>query len=214
MPLGDAFLNPEHEQACLWSCTDHHVVNIEQQIVLEENGYRVGQVVGIIPARLMTLLNSKQTCIDPRRRILPCGEPMTLPLGPVLPRSTFLAKHGGQCQQFTLEQARFCLDVSASLTTDGRTRLEFSPKVEHRSTSLAVGVAADLSGLVNKLAPPHRSFPQLGWDVTLKPGETLVIGANLEKPDSLGCRSFVEADIAEPVQRVLVLRTSRPLEEP
>lgn len=225
LSLGDPFFNrdlPEADagqvhvaqQPCLWTSTDHHLVSIEQQNVLDDNGYRIGQVVGCMPARLMSLLDSRQTCIDPRHRTLAIGEPAVLPLGPVLQRGSFQVKHGGQSQQFTLDQARFCLEVAASLTRDGRTKLEFTPRVEHRSSTLAVDIAPDLSGLVNKLAPPHRSFPLLGWQVVLKPGETLVIGANLERPGSLGCHSFVQEDAVEPVQRVLVLRTSRPLEEP
>jgi hypothetical protein len=222
--LGDPFFNKDVQETdpdaegpaqkpCLWSSTDHHVVNIEQQIVLEDNGYRVGQIVGIMPAKLMKLLDSPRTCIDPRHRVLSCGEPATLAVGPILQRSTFHVKHGGQVQHFALEQARYCLDVTANLTKDGRTRLEFTPRVEHRAPGLAVDLAPDLSGFVNKLVPPHHRFPLLGWQVTLKPGEALVIGANLERPGSLGCRSFLQDDMPEPVQRVLVVRTSRPLDE-
>ena len=214
-PLGDPFLNkngPEPE-SCLWNCTDAHVVDFERQIQLEENGYRVGQIVGIVPSRLMTLLRSERACVNPRYRLVPCGEPTLLHLGPVLPRSSFQVKMGGQSEQVTLEQAQFALEIVAKLTNDGRTELKITPTAEHRRTAFAVEPSPDLVGYVPQTSRPQRRFSQLGWNVSLRPGETLVIGANLDKPGSLGQRSFTQEEGAEPVQRVLILRTSRPLEE-
>jgi hypothetical protein len=216
-PLGDPFLNKDVEEdgaarLCLWSSTDHHVDNIERQILLEENGLRIGQIVGTTPGKLLTLLGS-EACVNPRNRILPRGEPAAIHLGPASQRSTFEVKAAGQSQSFTFEQARFCLDVIARPAKEGRVELEFTPKVEHRSSAIAVNVGADLMSYVRQVAPPQKSFPMLTWNVALKPGETLVIGADLEKPGTIGYRSFIENDVATPVQRVLVLRASGPVEE-
>jgi hypothetical protein len=45
--------------------------------------------------------------------------------------------------------------------------------------------------------------------VTLAPNEYVVVGARFDRPGSLGYQAFVRADESPPVQRLLVIRTSR-----
>src|SRR5438128_791236 len=41
-PVGDCYINQD-----LWAVADEQVVGLEQKVVLEDNGFRVGQVGGI-----------------------------------------------------------------------------------------------------------------------------------------------------------------------
>src|SRR5262249_56216657 len=81
---GDRYLNDE-----LWRVADEQVVPMEQKAVLVDNGFRVGQIGGILPATLQDLLNSKTSCPNPRGRQLHAGNPVTLVIGPRTAASRF-----------------------------------------------------------------------------------------------------------------------------
>jgi hypothetical protein len=205
-PLGDPFLNKE-----LWAHTDEMVVDIDRKGLLEENGYRVGQVVGGTPGGLQALLKSERACINPRRRLVLSGHSVTQILGGILPQTTLEIHQGKQTQDLTIDQARFCLEVTATLTSDGRTKLLFTPKVETGETTLRFQPDPDKSSWSLCMDRPCKTFKNLAWEVTLAPGEFLVIGTRQDRPNTLGHRSFVQDEDPNPVQRLLVIRTTRSL---
>jgi hypothetical protein len=57
---------------------------------------------------------------------------------------------------------------------------------------------------------PHHSYPKLSWEVTLAPNQYLVVGTRFDQRHSLGFASFVQTEETNPVQRLLVIRTSCP----
>src|SRR5437870_10332225 len=57
-PVGDSYL--DHE---LWQTADEQVVPLERKAVLEENGFRVGQIGGQTPVGLQALLTSERSCV-------------------------------------------------------------------------------------------------------------------------------------------------------
>jgi hypothetical protein len=57
---------------------------------------------------------------------------------------------------------------------------------------------------------PTESYAALGFEVTLAPNEYILVGGRFDKPETLGHQCFVRADETKPVQRLLVIRTSRP----
>src|SRR4051794_15409274 len=73
-PLGDPFLNDE-----IWSSADCQVVDLEKKGFLEDNGFRIGQIVGMNPAKLQTLLDSERHFIPIRKQILPAGTETSVP---------------------------------------------------------------------------------------------------------------------------------------
>ncbi len=105
-----------------------------------------------------------------------------------------------------MDQARFCFDVKVSLAKDGKTHLVFTPKVEHGELALPFQADPDQGAWTIRIEKPSKSYADLSWEVALAPGELLVIGAETQKEDSLGHRSFISDNLA---QRVLVLRTNR-----
>jgi hypothetical protein len=208
-PLGDAYLNKD-----LWSFTDEQVVDLEHKGALEDNGFRVGQVVGMTPAGLQSLLTSERACTNARRYLLGSGKSAAVTLGPTVPQSHFKVDQDGEPTDVSLDQAQFSLVVLPTLTPDGRTCLRFTPQVHYGEQLPDFQVAPDKSGYVMEIKRPCKTYSSLGWEVTVAPNQYLVVGTRLEQPHKLGSQCFVEADGTAPVQRLLVIRTNRSLPEP
>jgi hypothetical protein len=209
--LGDPFLDKE-----LWSCTDLQTVPLDQKAVLDDNGFRVGQIVGMPPAKLMALLNSERSCINPRIQLLPPGRAALQLLGPTLPHADFQVSEKEKTVDMAIDEAQFALEVVPTRTQDGQTRLRFTPKVLHGEKVQDLRPDPDGAGWIFDLSRPSKEFPRVAWEVTMAANEFLVVGASLGQPQSLAYRAFVQNDAAAPVQRLLVLvpRTGGSAENP
>jgi hypothetical protein len=207
-PVGDAYLNHD-----LWVSADEQVVALDNKALLEDNGFRIGQIGGITPVGLQTLLTSERSCANPRRIRTQAGRPSKLVLGPELAECRFRIERDGELVPVTLEKAQCTLEVVPSLTADGRTRLRFVPQIFHGETTLLPRPTTDLSGWILKEERPTERYAALAWEVTLAPNEYVLIGGRYDRPETLGQQCFLRADEPTPVQRLLVIRTSRPGKE-
>jgi hypothetical protein len=203
-PAGDAFINRE-----LWRFTDKQVVPLEQGAILEDNGFRVGLVVGLPPTELNALLTSPRACVNPRRRFLAAGATASIKLGPTQPECRFRLRQEDGVTEVVLEQAQCAFTVVATPTADGRTRLRFTPQVEHGEMVPHYAPVPDQSGWVMEIKQQCNAYPNLAWEVTVAANDYLVIGTWIDQPDTLGHQAFVDPQSAAPVQRLLVLRTFR-----
>lgn len=203
-PLGDTYLNLD-----LWNDTDEQVIPLENKAVLEDNGFRIGQIGGITPVGLQLLLTSERSCANPRRIRCLQDKANKLVLGPELPLCCFQLASEGEPADINLEKAQCTLEVTASLTADGRTKLRFVPQVFHGDTSLLPRPAGDLSGWILKEERAVERYARLAWEVTLATNEYLIVGGRYEKPRTLGHECFLRRDEQNPVQRLLVIRTTR-----
>jgi hypothetical protein len=208
-PLGDGYLNQD-----LWVAADEQVIALEKRALLEGNGIRIGQVGGITPAGLQALLTNERSCVNPRRIRTAPGRATKVVLGPEMASCRFHVQRHGEAVPIALENAQCTFEVTATLTADGRTRLAFEPQVSHGATNLFPRPADDLSGWVLREERPTAKFPELRWEVTLAPNEYLIIGGRYDHPDTLGEQSFLRREEPTPVQRLLVIRTSRAGTEP
>jgi hypothetical protein len=102
------------------------------------------------------------------------------------------------------------LVVVPGSTADGKVRLHFVPQIEYGEKVPRFHPAEDGSGWVYEYDMPRKSFPALGWDVILAPNQYVLVGTRFDHHRSLGFASFVQADGGGSVQRLLVIRTSRP----
>ncbi len=203
--VGDPYLDRE-----LWTHTDQIVVDLDKKALLDDNGFRVGQVIGMTPADLQELLKSDRCCLNPRRSFAHSGQTETFYLSTLpLAHCDYDLHLGGPTQEVSVDRARFCLDVTPTLTPDGKTRLRFLPKVETGEQVLPFQPAPEQAGWQFKIERPNKAYPALAWEVTLAPNEYLIVGARLDKPGTLGHRALVEEQGRHPVQRVLVIRTNR-----
>jgi hypothetical protein len=203
-PLGDEYLCRE-----LWQDTDELVVGLKQRQALQENGLRVGQMVGTPPTGFQMLLLSPRYCSNPSRLTVPAGKTIPQYIGPIQPHCSFDMMLEAGKSELEVDQARFGFDVVATLTTDGRTRLVFTPKVETGENLLPFQASPEQSSWIMRIERPSRKFTDLSWEVTLSPGQYVVVGCRPEKAASFGQCAFVQEDGALPVQRLLVIRTNR-----
>ncbi len=203
-PLGDPYLRDE-----LWRDTDELFVGLELREALKENGLRVGQVIGNPPGGFQTLLVSPDCCANPKRLYVPAGKSIAQYVGPVRPHCTFAVTLETGTSELEADQARFGFDVLVSLTSDGRTELAFTPKVETSESLLPFRAVPESSLWEYRVERPSRRYPQLGWTATLAPGQYLVIGGRPEQLGSFGRTAFVQEDGRRALQRLLVIRTNR-----
>ncbi len=204
-PVGDRYLNQD-----LWTLVDEQVVPFERNKgQLEDHGFRIGRIGGSPPAGLLALLTSEKSCPKPRQTRRHAGDPATVLLGPALPQCKVSVGAGEHPDLLDLEQAEFALKVLPTLTGDGRTRLQFTPLVEHGKHGMTIGTAADRSGWMLQDQRQKEPFDCLSWEVTLAPNEYLIVGGRLDRPGSPGHVSFIRDTEKPPVQRLLVIRTSR-----
>ncbi len=199
-PLGDPFLDVE-----VWKQTDQMLTTIQRRETLELNGLRVGQVVGMAPGKLQDLLQSPRWVLDPRRRIIPSGEKVSQILGPVLRDCPLAVYQDKKPIEYRFPEAKFFLDIQASLTADGGTLLKFVPKVETGESVLPYKASSEEGTWKLDLEKPCKLLPELGWEVTLQPNEILLVGATPRRTNSFGNQALV----GDEVQRLLVIRTMR-----
>jgi hypothetical protein len=203
-PPGDPFLNQE-----LWTLADEQIVPLERKALLEENGFRVGQLGGNTPAGLLTLLTSEQSNVNPRHHLLHAGQAVPLVLGPITPLCAFRLQQDGQPMDVALENAQSTLQLVANLTGDGRTRLQFTPQVRHGDKKLVPRAAEDGSGFILQEEWPTKSYASLSWEVTVAANQYVLVGSRADRPETFGYQCFVRRTDAVPAQRLLVIRTSR-----
>ena len=201
---GDPFINKE-----LWCYTDEQIVDMERRLLLERNGFRVGQLVGMPPAKFQQLLTNERSCLNARTQFLGSGQFTRCDLGGEREETRFSIQADGQKTSVEFERAKLQLEISAALVRQGKTKLRFLPRVEHGEAVQQIRPAADLNGLVMLVERPSKAFPELTWEVSLSPNEYLVIGALAPADDNFAAQAFVRDDERPAVQRLLVIRTSR-----
>jgi hypothetical protein len=203
-PPDDPFINKE-----LWGLADEQIVPLERKAVLEENGFRVGQVGGNTPAGLLSLLTSARSNVNPRCLYVHSGHPLPVALGPIALACTFRLQQDGELAKVTVEKAQCALNLVPSLTSDGRTRLQFTPQIHYGEKALVPRAAEDGSGFILQEEWPTKSYGCLAWEVTLAANQYVVVGARCDDPESLGYQCFLRRSESIPVQRLLVIRASR-----
>ena len=203
-PVLDPYISQE-----LWDLADEQIVPLERKALLEDNGFRVGQVGGITPPGLQALLTSERSCANPHRLTTRAGTVKDVTLGPAAPASRFQIHEDGQAETVELEQAEFQFSMTPTLTKEGQVTLRFTPKVRYGELEHRARATADRSGLVLQSERPLRTFEALGWEVTVPTNAYVLIGARTDRQDSLGFQSFVRREETRPVQRLLVIRTTR-----
>jgi hypothetical protein len=204
-PVGDRFINRD-----LWELADEEA-NLDRKVALESNGFRVCQIGGTPPARLLALLRSERSCANPRRLSLAAGKATPVVLGPVWPRCDFELHRGALAVPVELSQAQCQLQVVPA-PEDGKVNLSFTPVVKHGETSMRPCAVAQADGSRRwelQTEQPCESYPWLNWELAVLPTEYVIVGTMLERPGTLGHRCFLETEGQSPVQRLLVLRAGR-----
>jgi hypothetical protein len=206
--VGDPYVNEE-----LWGLADEQQLTRDQNAVIHENGFRIGQIRGITPPGLQALLTSERFNPSPRYQQLRAGLPCNVDLGPPLAECGCRVRDYGRSTPVNAANAQLGLDVIPTLAADGRVSLHFRPRIGHGSASRNPGSPGEAPLWMLLTQRAARTFPELGWDVTLEPNEYVVIGGVLDAPETLGYRSFIRPEETNTIQRLLVIRTARVLPE-
>jgi hypothetical protein len=219
-PVADPILSQE-----LWKWADELGFTPETQNLLEKNGLRVGQIGGIAPKELQALLTSERSCVFSRRIQLRSGSPRSLVLGPAVDQCRFMLYDNIGEHPVNLEKGRYLLSVVPTLSSEAargpmgaRTQLQFTPEIQTGSSLAARSV--DHSPLSPHHLPlavtseggeqqPTERYTNLAWDITVAPNDYVLIGTWYDHPNTLGWQCFVRTEETTPVQRMLVLRTTR-----
>jgi hypothetical protein len=200
LPRGDDYINNE-----LWKHTDEFVV-LDKRRYLDDNGFRIGQLVGLPPEDFQKLLLSRRACSNPQALIFPPGKTATIPFPQTQQKMAYDIVEDSGRTEIILDQTRCCLDVTARFAGGGTT-LTFTPKVEHAAAALPFKADKDQWTLnTGKSAKKHT---ELSWEVTLGPNQYLIIGGRLDREGTLGQAAFTMSDGADEVQRLLVVRNCR-----
>jgi hypothetical protein len=192
------------------------VVDLEHKGLLGDNGFRVGSIAGAPPGELRRLVGCERSCVNPRRLTLHSGKPTPVLLGPAGTHCEFALHRAGKTTPVELDLATCQLEVTPLVTEEGRTQLHFTPVVKHGEVTSSLRPALDADGSRRwalEREQTAEAYSWLSWDLSVGPSEYVLIGARAEQSDTLGACSFVSADGATPVRRLLVLRVGRALPE-
>jgi hypothetical protein len=212
--LGDAFLNRE-----LWNEADEEVVHIdsepaislERKRALGKNGFRVGQVGGLLPSKLHDLLTSERSC-QTRRIELHAGHETVLSCGPPWLQCHYRLFHDDHSATVDLEKASCELEVVPSLADEGHVRLRCTPRIKHGDVKTAFVPIRESDGQRRwdrQEDQAEEVYPWLSWTLSLVPNEYVVVGALIADGDTLGEQLFLTREEGRPiVQRLIVLRAT------
>lgn len=203
-PLGDSYIND-----AIWGHTDELIGGDEERDARAENGLRVGQLVGLLPRGFQELLLSKRCCTNPKALVFPAERAVPIYLGAVLPTSSYQFVKGKSRTDVFLDQARYCLTVTARFTSDGKTTLTFTPKVENGAPTLPFRAIPEEFAWEMKVERASKKYPELSWQVTLGPNQYCIVGTRPDREGTLGRSAFTEIDDERSVQRLLVIRNCR-----
>lgn len=210
-PVGDRYLN-----RALWDLADEQVIGLERKPAVEDNGFRVGTIGGMLPSDLLALLTSERSCINPHRVRLRAGNSTPVVVGPTWRQCRFELRPEGRVTPVELDNAVCTFDVVPRLSDEGKIALRFTPVIKHGETRLEPRAIRDPSGEHRwdlRAEQPAETYAALSWEVAITPGEFLVIGTRLDGPDTIGHRYFLHTETTARIQRMLVLRAGRSLEE-
>jgi hypothetical protein len=205
-PIGDVFLNRD-----LWVLGNEQGIDMELRPLLEENGLRICQIGGLIPARLQALLASPRSCPGPRRLQAELDQPTTVLVSPGHNQLAFQFHQAGSSRALELTDAHCFFEVLPSLESEQRIRLSFTPRIRHGKPEKEAQVTHDPDGSLRwtmEAREPIEDFRTLHWELIVDPGEYIVIGARLDKCDSVGTAYFLPQGPRGEIQKLLVIRPS------
>lgn len=207
VPPGDPFVTHE-----LWELGDEQGVALDTKPLLEDNGLRVCQVGGLLPERLQALLSSRRSCPSPRRLRAEPGQPTPVQVGPRRGRCAFRFRGAGGDRAVDVADARGLLEVVPSWQDDGSLRLRFAPRLAHGQARAVPEVDRDPAGALRWAMQAREAvedFPELRWELLLRPNEYVAVGARDGGDGTLGEALFAHDEDDPPRQRLLVLRATR-----
>lgn len=204
-PTGDSYLTSE-----LWESTMKPLPP-EVAALLAENGVRVGTFPSNAPAELLERINAGDGTVRPNEMTANLGESKVLPVNGPVPQATFQALDdiGAKPVWFEFPNAHFGYAVTGTATDTGKMKLAFEPKVQHGQRHGWLRPTLDGTGFAWLDQKESERFPKLNFEISVLPGEYLVIGPTEQPAGKVGGTWFVSDANGGSRMRVLVVRAWR-----
>jgi hypothetical protein len=105
-----------------------------------------------------------------------------------------------------------CLFEALPRVQDGELNLKFVPQAQYGEVRRRADAERAPDGSLRwALAkkPPTEDYPAVALEVSLSPGEFLVLGPRMGRKDTLGATWFAGENESGPTQKVIVLKAAR-----
>lgn len=201
-PVGDPLLDRD-----LWANASSPLPP-KTRALLEENGLRVVAFAGNLPRAFQKLLESESEAVNPQGLTFASRTDAVLPTVGPIEKCEFrvLTDLSGSREKVELRTANGGILVKPEATADGRVKVVCEPRMQHGERQDWIRPTSDSTGFSLQGEIPLERYPGLGFDVTLGPGEYLVIGSPATATETLGSAMFGVEAKSESRQRVLVIR--------
>lgn len=197
----------------LWAAADEQAIALDRKAALDDNGFRVAVVGGLVPGKLTALLASERsTPEEPHRVTMRSGNTKHLNIGPPKLDVSYSMRGDGEPKAVKLTNAQFGFAIVPHRTPDGRIRLAITPQAAHGGRSYFVQ-PAEGDGWSIAGSRPVEKYANLAFEITLTPHEYVLIGSTYDRTNTLGHATFIGPSGDRLVQRLLVIR-GRPQGEP
>ncbi|MCE9560541.1 MAG: hypothetical protein K8U57_00670 [Planctomycetes bacterium] len=211
-PIADAFL--DHD---LWAEVSPIGVP-ETQVLLDENGLRIGIITGSGPQKFQTLLASETDTVSPQRTTFQLRKETVIPTATPNGACKFDLRTdlGAKANPVELKQARCGVLVRPQLTANGQVKVWCEPQIQYGDRQQWLRPNEDATKFAQHNEVPVEKYTTLGCEATLGADDYLVIGWDADAPDTLGSVLFSADAGGRPRQRVLVIRarSAKPLAPP
>jgi hypothetical protein len=204
-PTGDPYLATE-----LWETTLKPLPP-ETAALLAENGLRVGTFPSNAPAELLERINAGDGTVRPHESTANLGEAKVLPVNGPVPHARFqiFDDIGAAPKSIEFENGQFGFAMTGMAADGGKLKLAFEPKAQHGQRQGWFRPTLDGTGFARHEQKELDRFPKLQFEVTVRPGEYLVIGPTERPADRAGGAWFVADANGGSRMRILVVRAWR-----
>jgi len=201
-PAGDAYLNKG-----LWAAIGKPLPH-ELTTLLARNGIRVGVITGNPPGEFDRLISSEHTTVSPTFRTMQPGKPKVIAINGPIARVEYSAvtSFTADPTPTTGNDAECALSLTAWPADNNRVRLVCELLVQHGDRQSWIAPTTDGTAFTRQERKNLETFPTLSWEITLSPGDYLVVGATDNPVGTLGQAFFFPMVNGVIQQRVFVTK--------
>lgn len=212
-PVGEKVVD-----ASLWAVADEQWIAPETRQALEANGLRVGLISGDLPTDVNELFHppAPQVKADWVYTTLPDGERTPVVIGDPIDSVTLFLNHKGKVDGRDYANAQGRLIITPRQASLRDVEIRVVPEIQHGEKRRTFG-ALEGGGqfapqeFAMRDAQQEDLLRDLATTITMKPGQTLVIGCRPEQARTLGTFLFLhpESKTDRILQSVLIVQASR-----
>ncbi|MDW8223568.1 MAG: hypothetical protein RMJ82_11520 [Gemmatales bacterium] len=178
----------------LWRETDEQIVASEIRPLLRANGLRAGVLAGRVPIQLTEAISRAPSPPQLLTLFLPPGQSQFQPLGTRNPYLTCPISYAGESSVVEFSEAQPGLTLEWHTNSNGSREFTITPAIRHRPAMPVKFLWNQENCWPLATGESETLLAFLKMTVPLKPQDTLVLGAHLEKESSLGTCLFSDAE--------------------